>query len=1016
MTYFSQPNDASGQTLNLLRDRPLTQQVCVSGECFTNSSTYKGPGYAKDTETHSGVTTSFGYENDGNLSLVTNAVNKTLGLSEYDVGGGTPRRLDFGGGTIVYTRTTTWEGWILTQTDGRNNTTQYDYDAIGRVKKITPPGPNEATTYTYDNTNLTNVVVTRGTGYTRTTTFDGFRRQTETLDSLGVTTTVKYDELGQVWFRSAPYDSSTGEVGEKSDRDMLGRVTTLSKGCRGAGSPTLACSPTKYLSTVTFAYQPGNCVETTEQRTPDTLVTKRCYSSLGNLEELRLSTVTDAAGKPWAYTYTASGVLRTVTTPLSAGNRTYEIDPRQYLTGERSAELGLIAADTVSIRYAPNDIGQVTSRKDARGVTWIYDYNDGLSRLKGITYGPGSPDNVTQSYQPFSNNLATLSSANGGTFNFTTYDELDRLRSQQWTFGGVTYTTTLDYDPTGCLYSIKYPTESVVTQTCDPAGRVTSIMLNGATLVSNIHYHPSGQPKDKTFGNNKATTIVYDDRARMESLTSAGVIGLSYGYDGTDNVISLDNLAVPGSSRTMPGGYDKLNRLATVQAPNLWGTADYQYNDLGNRKLKTVGTNTTSYTYDPQTNRLATATGSDTFEPMTFSWDLAARLAASSDGATYYYDGRGRRVQKSGPNQTTVYHYDTSGRLISETLPNGQKLRDYIYLGNRLIALDGCISASPPACSERQWYHTDALGSVLARTDSSGNVVARFEYEPWGELWTAQPVPGTRQYNGRVLDPGTAFYDYGARMYYQSVGRFISVDTARADTSNPQSSNVYAYVLDNPYKYTDPTGHVPFLLVTGAVGVIVGGGTGAIVSYWRTGEVTWEAVATGALVGGTIGLTGGAALASATTGSATAGFGSVLTGLLTSGGAATAAGGGALAAGGAARPEGTATIYAYGTEHLNIAVSQGTEVLQTGLTRVNGMAIVGEETAAGATRSLEVALPNAKSALDFAINAIGPRGPYNLATNSCVTYCGEVLRAGGVSDVPTTTRTIMHWLNDLAGQ
>jgi hypothetical protein len=58
-TYFSQPTDASGQTLNLLRDRPLTEQVCVSGECFTNSWTYRGPGYAKDSETRSGVTTTF---------------------------------------------------------------------------------------------------------------------------------------------------------------------------------------------------------------------------------------------------------------------------------------------------------------------------------------------------------------------------------------------------------------------------------------------------------------------------------------------------------------------------------------------------------------------------------------------------------------------------------------------------------------------------------------------------------------------------------------------------------------------------------------------------------------------------------------------------------------------------------------------------------------------------------------------------------------------------------------------
>jgi len=50
-------------------------------------------------------------------------------------------------------------------------------------------------------------------------------------------------------------------------------------------------------------------------------------------------------------------------------------------------------------------------------------------------------------------------------------------------------------------------------------------------------------------------------------------------------------------------------------------------------------------------------------------------------------------------------------------------------------------------------------------------------------------------------------YDYGARFYDPALGRFISADTVVPGAGNPQALNRYAYVLNNPLKYTDPTGH-----------------------------------------------------------------------------------------------------------------------------------------------------------------------------------------------------------------
>ncbi len=46
-------------------------------------------------------------------------------------------------------------------------------------------------------------------------------------------------------------------------------------------------------------------------------------------------------------------------------------------------------------------------------------------------------------------------------------------------------------------------------------------------------------------------------------------------------------------------------------------------------------------------------------------------------------------------------------------------------------------------------------------------------------------------------------------MYSPSLGRFVSADTIVPSPGDPQSLNRYSYGLNNPVKYSDPTGHVP---------------------------------------------------------------------------------------------------------------------------------------------------------------------------------------------------------------
>jgi len=93
-----------------------------------------------------------------------------------------------------------------------------------------------------------------------------------------------------------------------------------------------------------------------------------------------------------------------------------------------------------------------------------------------------------------------------------------------------------------------------------------------------------------------------------------------------------------------------------------------------------------------------------------------------------------------------------------------------------------------------------------------GTVVAGSEtrYRPYGEVRTAgRPVAGltARTYTGQAVDEATGLMFYNARWYDPALGRFISADPVVSEPGNPQSLNRFAYVLGNPLRYVDPTGH-----------------------------------------------------------------------------------------------------------------------------------------------------------------------------------------------------------------
>ena len=139
------------------------------------------------------------------------------------------------------------------------------------------------------------------------------------------------------------------------------------------------------------------------------------------------------------------------------------------------------------------------------------------------------------------------------------------------------------------------------------------------------------------------------------------------------------------------------------------------------------------------------------------------------------------------------------------------------------------------------YYLTNYRGDVLAMTDESGNVVASYSYDAWGNILSQSGEMATinpYRYAGYRYDEDTKLYYLMARYYDPNTGVFLSIDPVRGDAMTPITMNGYNYANNNPVMNVDPDGNIAvkyyvtrttYALVTGLIYVfseLVGGVTG----------------------------------------------------------------------------------------------------------------------------------------------------------------------------------------------
>ena len=114
---------------------------------------------------------------------------------------------------------------------------------------------------------------------------------------------------------------------------------------------------------------------------------------------------------------------------------------------------------------------------------------------------------------------------------------------------------------------------------------------------------------------------------------------------------------------------------------------------------------------------------------------------------------------------------------------------------------------------EQFFYHTDHLGSSTYVTDYNGEVRQHLEYFPFGELFVEENASTDLEqdylFNGKELDRASDLYYFGARYYDARFSLWQSIDPL---ASSYPAWSPYAYVLQNPFTFSDPDGRFPFQL------------------------------------------------------------------------------------------------------------------------------------------------------------------------------------------------------------
>lgn len=530
-----------------------------------------------------------------------------------------------------------------------------------------------------------------------------------------------------------------------------------------------------------FNYTYGNRSEAVETNGQSTV---RTFDAWGNLKtaEDPLSSVTYSYGANGKPRYVHSGGATWEFEYDDAGNKTLLSDPDAGVT-----------------EYEYDALGRIVYQRDARGIETETEYDN-----HGHIVSTSIDGSVTTfSYGNSGNGkMRLLSESNAdGTASYS-YDSYGRVISSVRSLTGTgTYNTvTYSYNDLNQLSS-KTINGQCEEYSYDVNGYKVGSSINGQNVWQLVGYN--GLRMTKLLGDSLTSITEYSVNGVTRKAVLKGeetITDINYVYTASNgNIASRTGMIDDEETFT----YDELDRLVSVSVDDQ-DILEMDYEDNGNLSDKT-GLGSISYnSAHPHAVSLIEYSPSDYYVGLqTTAYNALnkiERIAQDNKTMTFVYGPdctRWKSTFTSGSSTRTILYGNDYERITKNATT---RHLHYLDEGTILMTIAGQPDQLLFSC-------TDNLGSIGKLVDKHGNAVFEATYDAWGkQTVTRNEIGFHRGYTGHEMLPDFNLINMNGRLYDPVIGRFLSPDNFVQLEDFSQNFNRYSYCLNNPLKYTDPSG------------------------------------------------------------------------------------------------------------------------------------------------------------------------------------------------------------------